>query len=177
MAKDDILKRTWLGIGEKTGGVLFVVGMEGTEGVVFNLANASNRAGFGLLNARLGVGLGASAGLVAMCVFNCSNINQLHGTSADDWGISISLGAKWDKVAKALKNYKFFTTVAKIGSKVRITDPKDLESIRNSLHYIYNEYDMATMGNVPKVISFDTPAGVGLEVSATYSFGGKIEIY
>lgn len=171
------MKRTWLGIGEKTGGVLFVVGMEGTEGVVFNLANASNRAGFGLLNARVGLGLGGSAGLVAMCVFNCTNINQLHGTSADDWGVSISLGAKWDKLAKALKNYKFFGTVAKLGSKVRITDPKDLESIRNSLHYIYNEYDMASMGNVPKVISFDTPAGVGLELSATYSFGGKIEIY
>jgi len=27
VAKDDILKRTWLGIGEKTGGVLFVVGI------------------------------------------------------------------------------------------------------------------------------------------------------
>jgi hypothetical protein len=173
----DILSRTWLGIGEKTGGVLFVVGMEGTEGAVFNLQNPSVRAGFGLLNARLGLGLGGGAGLVAMCVFNCTNIYQLNGTSNDDWGVSISLGAKWDKVAKALKNYKFFSTVIKIGSKLKIHDPKDLESIRNSLHYIYNEYDIATMGDTPKVINFDTPLGVGLEVSATYSFGGKIEIY
>jgi len=173
----DILSKTWLGVGEKTGGMLFVVGMEGTEGAVFNLDNPARRAGFGLLNARLGVGLGGGAGLVAMCVFNCPNIYQLTGESNDDWGVNISLGAKWDKVAKALKNYKFFLTVAKIGSKLRITDPKDLESIRNSLHYIYNEYDIGTMGNTPKVINFDTPAGVGLEVSATYSFGGKIEIY
>lgn len=139
--------------------------------MVFNLSNASNRAGFGSLNARSGIGLGASAGLVAICVFNCSNIYQLHGTSADDWGVSTSPRAKWDKAAKALKNYKFFKTVAKIGPKEKITDPKDLDSIRNSLHYLYNEYDMATMDNVPK------PAGIGLEVSATYSFGGKIEIY
>lgn len=173
---DDILSKTWLGIGEKTGGMLFVVGMEGTEGGVFNLANPSNKAWFSLLNARLGVGLGGGAGLVAMCVFNCPNIYQLNGTSNDDWGINISLGAKWDKVAKALKNYKFFSTVAKIGSKIRIHNPKDLDSIRNSLHYIYNEYDIATMGGAPKVINFDTPAGAGLEVSATYSFGGKIEI-
>lgn len=67
MAKENILKRTWLGTGEKTGGVLFVVGMEGTEGMVFNLSNTSNRAGFGLLNARVRLGLGASAGLVAVC--------------------------------------------------------------------------------------------------------------
>jgi hypothetical protein len=63
-----------------------------------------------------------------------------------------------------------------MGQEIKISDPKDLDSIRNSLHYIYNEYDIATMGNTPKVISFDTPAGVGLEVSVTYSFGGKIEI-
>jgi hypothetical protein len=90
--------------------------------------------------------------------------------------VNISLGAKWDKVAKALKNYKFFKTVIKIGTKLKINDPKDLDSIRNSLHYLYNEYDMATMEGTPKVINFDTPLGAGLEVSATYSFGGKIEI-
>jgi hypothetical protein len=174
---NDILSKTWLGIGEKTGGVLFVVGMEGTEGGVFNLANPSRRAGFSLLNVRLGLGLGGGIGLVAMCVFNCSNIWQLNGQSNDDWGVNVSLGGKWDDVAKALKNYKFFTTVAKIGSKLRLNNPKDIETIRNCLHYIYNEYDIATMGNTPKVISFDTPIGAGLEVSATYSFGGKIEIH
>jgi hypothetical protein len=172
----DIFERTWLGIGEKTGGMLFVVGMEGTEGKVFNLANTSRRANFSLLNARLGLGLGGGAGLVAMCVFNCPNISSLNGKANDDWGVNISLGAKWDKVAKALKNYKFFKTVIKIGTKLKINDPKDLDSIRNSLHYLYNEYDMATMEGTPKVINFDTPLGAGLEVSATYSFGGKIEI-
>lgn len=177
-SKDDILKRTWLGIGLKTGGILGIVGMEDTEGEVFNLSNPATHNGFSLLNARLGVGLGGGSGLVAMCVFNCPNINQLHNTESADWGVALSLGAKWDKVAKALKNYKFFATVAKIGTKIKITDPKDLESIRNSLHYMYNEYDMATMGKAtPKVINFDTPAGAGLEVSISYSFGGKIKIY
>ena len=172
----DISKNTWLGIGEKTGGMLFVVGMEGTEGLVFNIDDTSKRAGFGLLNARLGLGLGGGAGLIAMCVFNCPNIYSLNGKSNDDWGVNISLGAKWDKVAKALKNYKFFASVVKIGSKLKISDPKDLDNIRNALHYLYNEYDIASAGGDPKVICFDTPAGVGLELSATYSFGGKIEI-
>jgi hypothetical protein len=177
-SKTDILKRTWLGIGLKTGGILGIVGMEDTEGKLFNLHNTSSRAHFSLLNARLGIGLGGGTGLVAMCVFNCPNISQLHKKESSDWGVNLSLGGKWDDVAKALANYKFFATVVKIGSKLNITNPKDLESIRNSLHYMYNEYDMAKMGKaIPKVINFDTPAGAGLEVSASYSFGGKIKIY
>jgi hypothetical protein len=177
MPDDYFLSRTWLGIGLKTGGVLFVVGLENTEGKVFNLQNVSNQKNFSLLNARLGAGLGGGTGLIAMCVFNCPNIRQLHGRSNDDWGVNISLGEKWDKLVKALKNYKFFSTIAKIGTKIRIHDPKDLEDIRNCLHYLYNEYDIATAGNEPKVICFDTPAGLGLELSITYSFGGKIEIW
>lgn len=34
---------------------------------------------------------------------------------------------------------------------------------------------MIWLGNVPKIITFDMTAEIGLEVSATYSFGGKIE--
>ena len=176
-SKDDILKRTWLGLGVKTGGMLFFFGTENTEGKVFNLHNTATRSNFGLTNARLGVGLGGGSGLTAMCVFNCPNIRQLHNTANADWGVALSLGGKWGKAAKMLKNYKFFTTLAKIGTKLKLNNPKELESIRDSLHYLYNEYDMAKMGKTtPKVINFDTPAGLGIEVSASYSFGGKIQI-
>ncbi len=167
---------TWLGIGEKTGGIVAVVGIEDTEGMIFNLANPSNRAWFSLVNARIGLGLGGGTGLVALCVLNCPNIRTIHGTSCDDWGVNISLGGKWDDVIKTLKNLKFFATVAKIGKHLRITSPKDIENIRNALHYLYNVYD-ATQGSEPKVICFDTPLGLGLEVSAFYAFGGRIDIY
>jgi hypothetical protein len=180
MPDDYFLSRTWLGIGLKTGGVAVFVGLENTEGIVFNLQNPSNQKHFSLTNARLGLGLGGGTGLIAMCVFNCPNIRQLHGKSNDDWGINISLGEKWDALVKTLKNYKFFLTIAKIGTRIRIHDPKDLENIRNCLHYIYNEYDTANArikSNEPKVICFDTPVSAALELSITYSFGGKIEIY
>ena len=167
--------RTWLGIGEKTGGTLFVVGMEGTEGMVFNLGNMSARAGFSLMNVRLGVGLGGGIGLVALCVFNCDNIWRINNTSADDWGVNLSLGGQWSKIAKGLKNYKFFTTVARVGAKLRRFVPEDAENLRNSLHYLYNTFDVGASSE-PKAVMIDTPIGVGLEASINYSFGGKIEI-
>lgn len=77
-----------------------------------------------------------------MCVFNCINIHELNGQPNNDWGVNISLGVKWDKVVKALRGYKFFSTVAKIGPKLLITSGNDIESIRNSLHYLYNSYDL-----------------------------------
>ena len=168
--------QTWLGIGEKTGGTLFVVGMEGTEGMVFNVGNTAVRNNFSLMNARLGIGLGGGIGMVALCVFNCDSIWRINNTSANDWGVNISLGGQWSKIAKALKNYKFFTTVARVGAKLRRFVPEDAESIRNSLHYLYSEYDVASAGNAPKVVSIDIPIGVGLEASINYAFGGRIEI-
>lgn len=168
---------TWLGIGEKTGGMLFVVGMEGTEGKMFNLGNINARCGFSLLNARLGLGLGGGTGLVALCVFNCdSPITRINNTPADDWGVNISIGGQWAKIAKALKNYHFFTTVARVGAKLHGLVPKHSEDIRNAMHYLYNAYDVGSAGAAPKVIAIDTPIGVGLEVSAVYALGGKIEI-
>lgn len=169
---------TWLGIGAKYGGFLGFFGAESTQGKIFSIYDASYRHSFSLTNARLGLGLGGGGGLVALCVFNCPNIWQIHNTSNNDWGVNVSLGGKWSAVVKTLSNYKFFTTVAKIGTKLRIHDPKDLDSIRNSLHYLYNEYDVATATpGVPKVVSIDLPAGMGVELSASYSFGGKIQVF
>ncbi len=174
---DGIMRNTWLGVGTKSGGIVLFGGFENTTGTVMNMQNISDKAGFCLNNARLGLGLGWGSGLVAMCVFNCPDINQLHGTTNSDWGINLSLGGKWAAVAKVLANYKFFTTVAKIGDKVGVTNGNDIDSLRNGLHYLYNEYDMAACDGTPKVICFDTPAGFGAEVSVSYSFGGRIKIF
>jgi len=156
--------KTWLGIGEKTGGILFVVGMEGTEGMVFNIGNILSRANFSLLNVRLGLGLGGGIGLVALCVFNCDNIYQINNKPSDDWGVNLSVGGQWSKIAKVLKNYKFFTTVARVGAKLRRFVPEDLENLRNGMHYLYTTYDIGASSD-PKVIAIDTPVGVGLEAS------------
>ncbi len=90
--------------------------------------------------------------------------------------MNLSLGGKWSSVAKALKNRKFFTAVARIGTKLNGVNGKDLEDARNGLHYLYNAYDMKGMDSTPKFISFDIPVGVGVEASIAMSYG-KIEIY
>lgn len=168
-------RKTWLGIGGKVGGTLFVVGMEDTTGLIFNIGNPNIRAGFSLTSVRLGPGLGGGAGLTAICVFNCDNIWRLHNTQTTDWGVNLSLGEKWDSVVKALKNMKFFAKIARIGPKLKGFKPSDIESLRNDLHYLYNAYDIASSGGDPKVICLDTPASIGLEVSLNYTIG-TIEI-
>jgi hypothetical protein len=175
MPDNNLLRKTWLGIGLK-GGIILNVGGERIEGRVFNLQNVSNQAHFSLSNYRLGVGLGVSGGLIAICVLNCLNIHELNGRSNDGWDVNISLGGNWGKLVKTLKDYKFFFAVANIGPKIRIQGP-NLETIRNCLHYLYNAYGAATAGNELKVICFDIPAGLGFEVSIAYSFGGRIKIY
>lgn len=168
--------KTWLGIALKTGGTLFVVGMEDTEGRMFNLQNLTATYDFSILSARLGLGLGGGTGLSAVCVFNTDNpMVRLHNTETTDWGVNISLGGQWAKIAKALKNRHFFTRVARVGARLQRLVPAEAEAFRNDLHYLYNAFDVGASSG-PKLVTLDTPAGVGLEVSLNYTVG-KIEIY
>lgn len=173
MAQFDI-NQTWLGIGEKTGGMLFVVGFEGTEGKIWNMGNTTASYWFSVIAPKFGLGLGGGIGLVALCVFNCDNpMVRLNNTKLEDWGVNIALGGKWAALAKALKQARFYAKIAKIGAKARHL--KHAEDLRNDLHYIYNALDIANAGPEPKVVSIDTPAGAGVELSASYSIG-TIEI-
>lgn len=161
---------TWLGIGAKTGGFLVCGGVESTVGPIFKLSNTAFRLQFSLTSIRFGLGVGGGTGLVAMCVFNCPHIARLDNMMNYDWGVNLSLGAKWDDVAKTLRNYRFFAAVAAIGTKLAF-NPKAIEDIRNVMHYLYNIYDMGTMDNTPTVIAFDTPVGTGVEASINWCVG------
>ncbi|MBC7795709.1 MAG: hypothetical protein H7Z37_02420, partial [Pyrinomonadaceae bacterium] len=61
------VNQTWLGIGEKTGGMLFVVGFEGTEGKIWSMGNTTTSYWFSVMAPKLGLGLGGGIGLVALC--------------------------------------------------------------------------------------------------------------
>lgn len=167
---------SWIGVGEKTGGMLAVAGVEDTEGILMNCGNTTNRTGFGIMSVRIGLGLGASTGLVVMAVFNCNNIWRINNTQNNDWGVNLSLGENWAKVAKGLKNMGFFSRVARVGANMAHMGGDSIDEFRNVMHYLYNEMDIATMNSDPKVIVIDTPIGVGLEASVNYSFG-TISIY
>lgn len=172
---DFVERKTWLGVGAKGGGTLFVAGMEETEGAILNIGNPNVRNWFSLFSMRLGLGLGAGVGLTVLCVFNCDNIWRIHNTRNTDWGVNFALGEKWDAVAKTLINIKFFSTVARIGPKLKGYKPQHIETLRKGLHILYNVYDVYSSDGDPKVVCFDTPLSAGLEVSINYTIG-TIEI-
>jgi hypothetical protein len=171
------IHNTWFGLGVKTGGMLIVVGFESTEGKIYNIGNPSYSYRFMLGSPRLGLGLGAGIGVVALGIFNCTNpFTDLHNKAEkfNDWGVNVSLTAKWSAMVKALKNAGFYQKIAQIGAKeINLTH---VEKIREGLHIMYNTLELDTVGPETKVVAFDLPGcGTGLEVSASYSFN-KFEI-
>lgn len=172
--------QTWLGVGVKGGGTVFVVGLEEIEGNIWHMGSPASNW-FSVMSVRLGLGIGASVGLVAICIFNCDSAKvRLNKTSLNDWGVNVAISGKWSAVAKGLKNAGFWTRIAKLGLNrgTRKTVAKSLEhaeDFRNDLHHIYNGLDIATSNGEPKVIVIDSPAGIGLELSVNYTLG-TIEI-
>ncbi len=163
---------SWVGIGAKGGGTVAFIGMETLDGVVTNLGLRTDSHPLNVTGARLGLGLGGGAGLVALIVYNCYNLMNLNNTPATDWSINLALGGKWDGVVKGLKGYKFFETIARMGNKIAKAPPSDIDNIRNSMSYLYTAYDIGSMGGAPKLVSIDIPfLGIGLEVSAHYIDG------
>lgn len=171
---DLIANSTWLGVGVEAGGSLFLFGTEATSGVIWNIGNVNQSAGFTLGSLRLGPGLGGGGGLTAICVFNCDNISRIHNTRVTDWGFNFSFGKKWSSVAKGLKNYKFFAAVAKVGKAMSLS-VNDLSDITDGLKFLYDAYEIGK-SKKPKTVCISIPfAGAGLEASLNYTIG-KIKI-
>ena len=162
---------SWIGTGVKGGGMLGVAGFETMEGVVTNLGYRQHSHSVNVSGARMGFGLGASVGAVALLIFNCRNLNNMDGTQDADWGINLALGGKWDGVVKGLKQFKFFATMAKLaaspgGKLFKKATPQEIDDLRNAMAYLFTAYDMKSMEGKPKLIAIDIPfAGVGAEVS------------
>lgn len=162
---------SWIGTGVKGGGMLGVAGFETMEGVVTNQGYRQHSHPINVSAVRMGFGLGASAGVVALLIFNCRNLLNMNGTQDADWGLNLALGGKWDGVVKGLKQFKFFATMAKVaaspaGKFFKKATPKEIDDLRNAMAYLYTAYDMASMSGKPKLIAIDIPfAGVGAEVS------------
>lgn len=164
------LHKTWFGLGEKTGGMLVAAGMEHTRGMILRASNLENPIGFSITSARIGLGLGFSGGLVGVLIFNCDNLHRIRDRNITDWGVSISLGGRWAEVARALRRSETFLGLARMGWRMRGA-AANAERIRNFLHYAYNACDIASTNNDPKIVTIDTPVGVGAEVAVNYTTG------
>ena len=73
MSKSD----TWVGLGLQGGGTMLVVGWESTEGYMVRGKMETAMVPVSTTGPRIGIGLGASVGLVAMFAFNCSRLTSL----------------------------------------------------------------------------------------------------
>ncbi len=161
--------QNWFGVGVKGGGMLGVAGFETMDGYVANLGYPKHGHGLNLSSLRLGLGLGASVGMTAILVFNCGNIQNLNDTQSEDWSINISYGEKWSDIVKALANLRFYKTAAKLVSWANAT-PKDIDTIRNSMSYLWTAGDM--VANKPQLVAIDIPGtGIGLEGSIHKLYG------
>jgi hypothetical protein len=168
--------QAWWGLAAKGGGHLFVAGLELIEGGVINAENTTAKNSFQILSVKLGLGLGGSAGLCAVFIFNCSNMWIANGTDVKDWGANVALGEKWSDFVKGLKNFGLLARAAKLGSKLKGLTPADIEDGRNLLHYVWNGYDLATGDASFKIITLDIPgSGIGYELSAAFT-QGKLEV-
>src|SRR5262245_44724165 len=109
----DMRQRTWMGAGVQTGGAI-LGGIEHTDGMLFNMKYPSQNAGFKLTNVRLGLRAGFGSTMVALIALNCRTAGQLNGLSCDSTDLALSVGAKWDTLAKSLKEYKVLATLVKL---------------------------------------------------------------
>jgi hypothetical protein len=168
---------TWIGVGLEGGGTLFVPGIEYVGGRLYNLGLLEDQYDFQILNIRMGLGLGAGGGVVACMIFNCLNLWELNDTNVEDWSfdVNIAVGEKWSSLIQGAKGYKLANILLK-AAKYRKFNPKEIDTIRDFMSTFYGLYDIAAT-NGPKLIPVEIPgAGVGLELSAHFTLGGKIEI-
>ncbi len=108
----------WFGVGIKGGGSLFVVGMEGVEGVIWNAVNPTAHHEFNITSVRLGLGLGGGAGLACLCAFNIpGTMYAVNGSTISDWGVNVSLGPKWSAIMKSLRYTGFLKAAYARGQK------------------------------------------------------------
>ena len=171
---------TWIGVGNKSGGILFVIGMEGTSGRLWNVGNTRFLVDFSITNARIGAGLGGSvAQLVLVAAFNCPSGRELMQVGVNDWSVNVALGNRWSSVVKGLRRSAICMQAVRIlnSSLGKALGANDLDNVRNLASYIFTNFEMHNADSSPKIISIDVPlVGYGVELSASYSFGGKIEL-
>lgn len=163
-------RNTWMAIATKIGGQLVLIGGEYTEGTLVSLSNTHWRFDFNINSFRAGPGIGISGGYVIVFAFNCVSPHQLDGTAIEDWGLNISLAAKWKAVAQTLGSLKLYTTIGRVGIHMAV-GLHDADVLRNAAHTVSTAFDIANRGAQPTIIALDTPLGAGAEISLVKIYG------
>lgn len=179
--------QTWVGFAIKGGGILFVVGMEGAEGVAGRLDQFKGSLNeFNITSVRMGLGLGGGVGLSMFLAFNTPMLFQLDGTKISpalrDFNVNISVEAKIP-LGNSFKMIRPIASKLAAGSKVLgglksglgNLSMSDLSTLRDFAHLYWNatvEASDAANTRDPKTMMIDIPgAGAGLELSLFWTQG------
>jgi hypothetical protein len=166
---------TWLGVGAKSGGQLLFGGVEGEAGILFNLDNPSMMRRYSITSSRWGLGLGGGGGITVTCVFNSNELYWLSETEVSDWGVNISMGAKWKDVVWFIADKKIHLIL-----KMILRNPfqflTKLDNLRDFSHFLYNTFEVKNSKTEHPILSLEIPmSGPGLELSG-FVKRGKIWI-
>ncbi len=162
--------KTWVGVCIKAGGSLGP-GTEAFEGYFFNMGNPERRFWGGADSWRLGFGLGASVGLTAVVITNCSDpTKELDGMATTDWGVDVALAVKWSAFASAFKHYDFYASLLDWGKKQDSIMPLARYEMLNK-KLADGKTALQAPGAGIQVLTFDLPASFGLEASFSYKIG------
>jgi hypothetical protein len=168
---------TWVGVGVKGGGMLFPAGAEFTYGCLWSIPYGQ-KATIRLANVRLGLGLGGSGGGVLLMAFNCATPLALPMADGNDLSINLALGQNWTSILEGLQQarplIKTLNTIRTHKKAIQI-GASDIDKMRDLAHTVYAATEITFNPGKPKLVVIDLPfLGHGLELSASYSFGGKI---
>jgi hypothetical protein len=168
----------WVGFGVKSGGQLLIGGIESTTAMMLN---PENMATFDLeiFSSRWGLGLGGSAGAVAVIAWGFSEPYDLHYKPMNEWGMNVSFTKKLipQSVMKSLvfmkhwhhiyKNQRALNAFKHVQSAMN--DAAKFSDFRDAMHVVFAGLELSSRTGV---VVIDIPGlDAGLELSAFLTRG------
>ncbi|MEZ0540556.1 hypothetical protein [Fibrella arboris] len=171
---------TWVGIGNKSGGIVMVAGIESVTGRLWN-SDTGQGVNFDYTSARLGLGLGGTvASAVIVAAFNCPTPADISTINTSDWGVGLAMGGNLARLLRNVPRYGAMFRLARILSGTLTRAARvNLEDLRSLGSVLYTNLDIHTSGEEPKMITIDVPyISASVELSASYSLStGGINVY
>jgi hypothetical protein len=162
----------WFGVGAVEGGTLGIAGKETVEACVYSWDKYTHHFWLNVDAWRLGIGVGASVGIVLVVATGVETPHDLEGfVVVGDTDFQLALAGKWGDVAKAAKGLNVVRKVAKLGKFIDKTiSYAEWEKLRDFVWNLYKAMDIDAKKTALNV--FGIPgAGVGLEASVYKSVG------
>lgn len=111
-----------------------------------------------------------------MLLTNCPDVKKLNNRKIADWGIDLSIAAKWGALIGSMKHYDMYKKLADWGrAQDSVLNPERIELMGKIFTNSKTAYQGVTSKD-PELMTVDLPLGFGLEASIAYK-PGTIRVY